>query len=158
LPREPGTDTRPSDTPLEVTCESTGIFSCVLIETACSADADCAAGMSCINNPNRSCASSSDGQTICDDSGPDKTCAPMSFPGDPGTGSPTPDLQSAGTTSFDGIAEASAASDPVASGDGGCSLGGTPMSQTGLGLWSSFGGLLAFAFRRRHARSGRARG
>lgn len=55
-------------------CASTGVFHCKLQTIACGADADCPAGLVCLDVGQTDCAVSSDGNTSCPAVAPAKTC------------------------------------------------------------------------------------
>jgi MYXO-CTERM domain-containing protein len=132
----------------DVTCTPSGFFACVVVETACSTEADCPADFACVNNPNGTCSSGRDGQTQCTPVDPPQVCAPPAVI----------------TPALGNLASASSAesSSPVPTGDdvggpeasatGGCTLNGaTPASP--LALLSTLGLGLAFGARRRRHRS-----
>lgn len=62
--------------PPTVTCEPSGVFSCVAIETACNADADCVSGWSCRDNPEGVCWAGPNGEHGCTPADPPRLCMP----------------------------------------------------------------------------------
>jgi hypothetical protein len=75
-PPTPDPDTGSEPTPGGCTCEPSGEFACRVVVTACATDDDCAAGFTCIENPEGVCSSSSDGTISCEPSDPPRLCAP----------------------------------------------------------------------------------
>lgn len=61
--------------PADCSCEPSGEFACVVIETACSTDANCAAGWTCEDNGKGACWSGPEGEG-CEPADPAKLCAP----------------------------------------------------------------------------------
>jgi hypothetical protein len=122
----------------EVTCQPSGNFSCVVVETACATEADCPADFLCIDNPNGSCSSSSDGRTECEPADPARVCAPPAI-ATPTTGGDLVSTSGEAATAVDRDGDDSGAA-PRAS-EGGCTLGATSpaspfalLSTLGLGL------------------------
>jgi MYXO-CTERM domain-containing protein len=130
----------------EVTCVPTGTFSCVMVQTACTSDANCEEGWTCNDNGSGTCSSSSDGQTSCEPANPAKLCTPP-------YAYSAADSRAVLTTgsSSDGLAETSAPNDDdnasVSSG-GGCSIDGAPTQTSGAGF-SLVGIAAAWALARR---------
>lgn len=62
--------------PPVVTCEPSGVFSCVAIEVACTTDSDCVSGWSCRDNPEGVCWSGPNGEQGCSPADPPKLCVP----------------------------------------------------------------------------------
>lgn len=134
----------------EVTCTRTGTFACVVVETACSTNADCAADFDCVDNPNGTCSSSSDGQTQCTTPDPARLCAPRVV-ASPGTsGDVAVATNAEGAPVFDSAEDADGVQ--ASASEGGCSLGSmTPASP--LAFISTLGlGLALITRRNRRAR------
>ncbi|HTV19509.1 MAG TPA: MYXO-CTERM sorting domain-containing protein [Polyangiaceae bacterium] len=145
----PGYDPSSGEAPSsEVTCERTGTFACVVVETACSTNADCPASFDCVDNPNGTCSSSSNGETQCTTPDPARLCAPrvVASPASPGDVAVPTSAEGAPAFGSDNDAagvEASAS-------EGGCSLG-APSPSNPLALLSTVGLGLALLNRRRRS-------
>lgn len=137
-PYDPSAGTPPSS---EVTCTLTGTFACVVVVTSCEADADCPDTFTCVDDPNGTCSSSSDGQTQCEERGrvcaPRVVASPAATSGDVATAS----SNESGPGDDVGKLESSAS-------QGSCALNG-PTPGNALGLLSTLGLGAAFALRRR---------
>ncbi len=136
----------------EVTCEPTGTFSCVMVQTACTSDASCEEGWTCDDNGSGTCSSSSDGQTSCEPANPAKLCTPpYSYSG---ADADSRNVLTTGiaTDAVGNTAEASSSAgndDTVsASAGGGCSINATPTKTSGAGF-SLVGIAAAWALLRR---------
>jgi hypothetical protein len=146
--------------PPQVTCTATGTFACIAIETACSADGDCAPGWSCADNPSVTCSSSATGRADCTPVDPAKVCrppyydlptsGPVAVATDSGgelVAAPTRDVAGNASGTPGVVSEADSSAPTV---EGGCSLGTAHGSRSGLALFSL--GLAAlFTARRRRA-------
>lgn len=78
-PDDPGSsEPVPENTEPDCTCEPTGEFSCRVIKTACSSDADCESGWTCIDIL-EDCPSDSDGNAGCEPADPTRLCAPPHY-------------------------------------------------------------------------------
>lgn len=112
--KDPAEPTIPMPT---VTCEPSGEFRCVMIKTACTADADCPAGWSCKDNPEGVCWSGPDGEG-CQPADPAKLCMPPYY-----------DLGGGRGVAEDGSTKGPGSPDipvPAAGQDNGGELAGTP--------------------------------
>lgn len=143
----------PNDPPV-VSCEPTGHFACVMVETACATDANCAAGWTCRDNPEGVCWAGPNGERGCEPADPPKLCMP-----------PYSDLPThGGRATVDDSGEAAAPpagnpsnapSVPVSGSDangsgtsGGCSMNPVPTPPTAFGIFA-IGLAAAFGFARR---------
>ncbi len=145
-PTDPDARERAAD--VEVTCEPSGVFACVVVETPCVSDADCAAQFVCAESPSRSCSSGAYGGTDCEPAGEGKLCTPAvtAFATDSAGGvlsdAPVPTLASNG---------AEAASSDAASSAGGCALNAPARSASFPALLAALGLAATFAARRKRA-------
>jgi hypothetical protein len=114
-----------SDDEPDCTCEPTGHFGCRVVITACSSDADCESGWSCIDNSDGVCSSDSDGNADCEPADPARLCAPpyIDLVGSRGIGKGV--SEDGGDTSSPGSAgsdDDSAESDSEERSSGGCAI------------------------------------
>lgn len=140
----------------DCSCEPSGEFACVVIEAACSTDANCPAGWSCEDNGKGVCWSGPEGEG-CEPADPAKLCAPPYSRLGGGRGVDLDDGETSG--SGNGAPEG-----PVTSGneggsdqkdsevvttERGCSVTGSPRSPSAAAMWLMLGLAGALVSRRR---------
>jgi hypothetical protein len=148
-PTDPDSRERAAD--VEVTCEPSGVFACVVIETPCVSDADCPAQFVCADNPGRSCASDAYGGNDCEPPAEAKLCTPAvtAFAADAAGGvlsdAPVPNLASNRTETSAGAPDASSSA-------GGCAMSAPARTASFPALLGALGLAAALAGLRKRAR------
>lgn len=130
----------------EVTCEPSGVFACVVIETSCDTNADCAAQFVCADDLGAAC-SSSNGRPACVSEGPARICMPeiTAFADDSigGVAIVVP------ASAESGQPRAAASDADASSSAGSCAMSTPRRSQSVPALFAVLGFVAAFARRRK---------